>query len=1631
MDEGVSEESVKRSFLHALQLPNAQGLASHLLQLHENHQSQAILSSQFVQSNSSNSPISAEDYECRPVVQYDALFQFIDDVNKTTAAMRQTLLGGDLAPSHALFGIPQPSLFKDQKCVLIAFHCNTIARTSASFLAALHLYFQSVLKKSHLVNAVRSGEDGMFCFKAPVPATQSNINVIVDWFSTSDKTSSSSDRKGVEQGIDAAQGRHQTNKQHRKGKKNKPSHLYHDNDPSHDGPVQYELLDCLHSIQASSYDCLALISSTAILNLQLVLHALMTLNIPIHIYSFNHFKQALSSLAHVAEQSLGSLHTFEGDISLVFPSPTSLPLQVKEYMQLLSLYQRYGQAAVSILLNHIERCEQKGSLIDLSCVNDQLSIRFGVKSVFEDEVVSRLYVEEMWIANNSLFASGLDLTSFFVQCMFIPVSPNSILQSHRDAPVFAASGFSSLQVPKQVAMSANTLSLFPKVNIGKGPPVPMYLSEIHCKLYADGVRAIVQNLQDRLKAFELSSLGLFGSVSYRRIVLIIDNSARLHVFRHLLTSLLSNFVSCQLVPSNTLFNIVTCEESPKVCFNDDLVSADENTAQRCVAWWKSLPREQRSGNKEAENTPLLNSLKLVNKLGGLDACYVLSSRGTSTSDLEILSEKMIATRNIKFHTVSVACRHAPTNALLHTLAATSGGSFNYFSSLMLDIFSTRAAIQSATQSSSATPSATPTRRGARSTTPHHAQSQYEIIAYKSTTGDVEYRRSFTPSSQRVHSAVVNIDDVNLFSAIGPKPICDTFMLHDMRVNLSHAHHAISKAQQLLLESQNAAMKAFGTEQQFHSTFQQHREKQEHVAQFNKENKRGVGDDNHILAFASSDSDSSSPNSQASSQTLSPHTTLTRPQSAGKNATIVSSSNNIISNGNRRPKQQRAPPFVEETDSNVSIASDSSLSTQPLGDVDLDDITHADEKRLAVLFDSLLSTSSLKRHSSMASLTDWINCQTLHAHRATVIPLLKRLPSTRHAIFSTNAVFSIEHKGKLFLCSPSPSVLERYISLVEQHCGNCFNRYVQVMKMLMMPAEKQRFGLCSRRKKRSFLDSLVTTWQDDAPNAQIDSVHVALEYKRELEKGEQCICEATLLLKYVMDALTDGGDGTHSSSSESERDSMTSCMSSCDTSTTSRSVCSDAHTRTSSRMSYKSSSPKNKKNKRFVSEKQAIKQQHQQHKNLKNSKPTYNKKNRVRDRHGSTNNRRSGSTSTRQHIGRGTGKSRRHRYTHREEERFDGDRSVSGHQTRKKTKDVKDQRKTVKSARSEGKPNIAFASKQRNYSLQRSGDEPMVVDRMMIFGSRKDTRLRNVVFDDNDSQNSFANRSVQHHVSQDEDERQDLIGRHVLVAREEDGYLYPATVKAVNINGVHDSGIGVSTKFSCLFSDGKRVCIDPSRAYLRWTKPTPPLRKGNFVFTKLSLTDYGDAWVPGCVSGVTVRPNAPSLFTVKTMNGTLVHGDRSDFVKISREDHMIAAEYISSLVDDHLDSLLSSLQQVKVEVDEASNKLFADVAGNYMARSTTPTSKNDIFLRQQRQLHDAANYMQFQLSSTTTTPVVQNELEYSNRSKWSTIPIDEDNCGKETETTNKYNDQHQHSQQQRRNNSDEFPFPNNDTSKRKK
>eukprot|EP00055_Hartaetosiga_balthica_P013513 m.69801 g.69801 ORF g.69801 m.69801 type:complete len:2131 (-) comp8286_c1_seq1:38-6430(-) len=1477
MEETISLEAIEQAFLHSLHLPNAEGLASHILQLEQSRHAHAILSSQFVQ----------DSYECTPTIHYDDLFTFLEWENKHKTALLHELWLSDMSPAHALFGVPNPNSLRHRNRILIVFHCDEATRSSPAFIDTFHLYLQSIFKKSQNINAVRSGEDGMFCFKAPKPATHSNLNSLISWFASP----SSHSREEVQA---LPEKKHENHANHRFIAEDRGAH------------VRYKLLDCLHSIQPSTYDAVILVATAPIMNLQLSHRTLINLNLPLHIYSFNHFAGTLASLTHAAESSHGSIHSFEGDITEAFPEGRGRHDISSPLFQMVAMCQKLHQVVVSILLKQAELCGQSGSFIEIRADSCALS-----KIEFEEQTTSRFAVEETWILTNSLEALGLDLNALLLQCIFTPVSLRSALYDHREIHMFDDAH--AIIPSTKITIPLELCSLFPIVDVGAGRTAPLYLSEPYCKMFIEGVRSSIQNFQNRIKEFELSSLGVFGRVSYRRVAIVVDNAALLHVYKHLITNLITNLVQCQLVPCGTSFNIVTCEESPKLCF-DGLVKATKETALQSISWWKSLPREKNTFHERAQEhgvpggcIPLHSALKTVQALGTIDACLVLTSRGQESVDLEILTENMHRNNNTIFHTASIACRSPATNSFLHDLAVMSGGTFEYVSSVMLDIFSTQVAIASATQSTNATPLSTPRA------TPSQPRLQYEIVESRMTTPtNKRDDRGGRNSRNKTPRKGTYASDCNIFSAIGPIPMHkDSDALYFMRLNLTQAHHAIIKAEHLFLESRNAARRA--TEKLAMLRQQEHQQ----LKQPKKSYAHNVESQPNILAFASSSSSSS-----ASSRTASPSTHL-----------AISPRLRGTTNNNTRN------PTLSSLDASLS-------STQPIGDaLNLANIAQADLEMVQSIFQRIIHNDGDGRRS--ISIDTWIRENTIKHAKASLPQLLKQLPSTRNSSFPSNKkVYSYEYKGKVVLVGPAPSCLERYLKLLRVHEEDCLYRYASCMKALMMPSEKQKYSLCSKKKKKVFLDKLISRWEEEGADASIGSVDSAKRYKQELISTKQAITAA----KFLADDLV-----SPSTRSSPKKNQENNCISadrprSNESNVSATSSEANSHSTASTYAKSTASKPERKKrlhkhNKRYVSEKEAMKHSHRHlHNRSSLSIRTPSKKSKSCCTSLSSTKKKKKTMKTNKELTIGDRKGAK-------EQRFD--------------------------EKGKGRKVIHQNSDEHEKQLSES------VGGISIFQSKTNPRISNIVFE-GIKENKTNNNNIAHNnnnnaakIAFDSSLSNDIIGRRVLAARVEDGYLYPATVEDLDYN---------LSKLICRFADNSdQLAVPIAHVFIRWANPTPPLRRGNFVLTDVSLTDYGNAWVPARITGVTVRSKGASLFTAETLNGMTIHGTRRDFVKLSKDDHDRVAKHIAAHVDNHLASLMSTLE-TRQEQEEFN--ALEEATEAYMARSITPSSLHPHLKKHQQHLGDQSS--QLYDFSSPSQPGTSSTIPTQLKNTWSTIPLDESN-----------------------------------------
>ncbi|XP_076458970.1 von Willebrand factor A domain-containing protein 3A-like isoform X2 [Babylonia areolata] len=219
---------------------------------------------------------------------------------------------------------------------------------------------------------------------------------------------------------------------------------------------------------------------------------------------------------------------------------------------------------------------------------------------------------------------------------------------------------------KQV--SAKYCNIFPTVNV-KGTLKHLQLLPHELSEYEAQVERVLRRYLKRLQWLLSGSRRVFGTLTHRRVALLVDTSGSMEPRLSELKKELAALLWDQIYKLDIQFNIIQfsggCQK-----WRDSIQSPSEENCHDAVAWASHFVANG--------NTCTLEALQLAFEDQDVEAIYLLTDGKPDTSTSLVLREvaRMNLDRNIPVNTISFNCSDSTANSFLHLLATETGGRYH-------------------------------------------------------------------------------------------------------------------------------------------------------------------------------------------------------------------------------------------------------------------------------------------------------------------------------------------------------------------------------------------------------------------------------------------------------------------------------------------------------------------------------------------------------------------------------------------------------------------------------------------------------------------------------------------------------------------------------------------------------------------------------------------------------------------------------------------------------------------------------------------------------------------------------------------------------------------------------------------
>lgn len=226
-------------------------------------------------------------------------------------------------------------------------------------------------------------------------------------------------------------------------------------------------------------------------------------------------------------------------------------------------------------------------------------------------------------------------------------------------------------------VSARYCTIFPSIDV-KGVIRHLQLKKGELVTYAEQCEKILKRYVKRLQWLLSGSRRLFGTISHRKIVMLIDTSGSMNDHMAELKKELASLIWEQLHKNNTFFNLIRfanrCEK-----WRENMVEPNEDNCHRAIAW---LAESTANGN-----TCTLDAIKEALDHQGIEAIYLLTDGKPDNSTMMVLEEvkKLNAVKKCSINAISFNCDDQSANEFLMQLSSENNGRYHRSSKSDRDI----------------------------------------------------------------------------------------------------------------------------------------------------------------------------------------------------------------------------------------------------------------------------------------------------------------------------------------------------------------------------------------------------------------------------------------------------------------------------------------------------------------------------------------------------------------------------------------------------------------------------------------------------------------------------------------------------------------------------------------------------------------------------------------------------------------------------------------------------------------------------------------------------------------------------------------------------------------------------------
>nr|KAG5713595.1 hypothetical protein BaRGS_024643 [Batillaria attramentaria] len=219
---------------------------------------------------------------------------------------------------------------------------------------------------------------------------------------------------------------------------------------------------------------------------------------------------------------------------------------------------------------------------------------------------------------------------------------------------------------KQV--SAKYCTIFPTVNI-KGTMKHLQLLPHELNEYEAQVERVLRRYLKRLQWLLSGSRRVFGTLTHKKVVLLVDTSGSMEPRLNELKKELAALMWDQIYKQDIWFNIIQFSGACSK-WRDSIQAPTEDNCHDAVRWTSQFAANG--------NTCTLEALQLAFDDKDMEAIYLLTDGKPDTSTSLVLREvaRMNSDRLVTVNTISFNCSDSTANSFLHLLATETGGRYH-------------------------------------------------------------------------------------------------------------------------------------------------------------------------------------------------------------------------------------------------------------------------------------------------------------------------------------------------------------------------------------------------------------------------------------------------------------------------------------------------------------------------------------------------------------------------------------------------------------------------------------------------------------------------------------------------------------------------------------------------------------------------------------------------------------------------------------------------------------------------------------------------------------------------------------------------------------------------------------------